>query len=46
MLQHNNSVNGMAIFTCLWGNNIVGSSIITCDDNGHWNTTIPTCSRK
>ncbi|KAF7988566.1 hypothetical protein HCN44_001139 [Aphidius gifuensis] len=45
MLQHNNSVNGMAIFTCLWGNNIVGSSIITCDENGHWNTTIPTCSQ-
>lgn len=45
LLEHNNTVGGHASFTCMWGNILVGSPIISCRDDGTWNATIPVCSR-
>ncbi|KAK0092654.1 hypothetical protein PV326_000933 [Microctonus aethiopoides] len=45
LLEHNNTVGGHASFTCMWGNILVGSPIISCRDDGTWNATIPVCSQ-
>ncbi|XP_015125055.1 locomotion-related protein Hikaru genki isoform X1 [Diachasma alloeum] len=45
MLEHNNSVSGNAVFTCLWGNVLLGSQTISCGEDGTWNATVPVCSQ-
>ncbi|KAK0181044.1 hypothetical protein PV327_003365 [Microctonus hyperodae] len=45
LLEHNNTVGGHASFTCMWGNILVGSPIISCRDDGTWNATMPVCSQ-
>lgn len=45
LLEQNNTVGGHASFTCMWGNTLVGSPVISCRDDGTWNATMPVCSR-
>ncbi|KAG7211099.1 hypothetical protein KM043_010429 [Ampulex compressa] len=45
LLEHNNTFGGKAIFTCMWGHKLLGSSSIECEADGTWNGSMPRCSR-
>ncbi|XP_012224718.1 locomotion-related protein Hikaru genki [Linepithema humile] len=43
LIEHNNTYGGRAVFTCMWGHKLSGSQSITCEGDGRWNGSMPTC---
>lgn len=39
-------LNGAIIYTCIDGYTLIGDAMRTCQLNGTWNGTTPTCDRK
>lgn len=46
LIEHNNTYGGRAVFTCMWGHKLSGSQSITCEGDGRWNGSVPTCLGK
>ncbi|XP_066156944.1 locomotion-related protein Hikaru genki isoform X2 [Euwallacea fornicatus] len=41
--EHNNSVDGRAVFSCAWGYKMTGSPAIECLMSGNWSGKFPKC---
>lgn len=44
--EHNNTYGEKAVFTCMWGYKLSGSQSMTCEGDGKWNGSMPTCLSK
>lgn len=44
--EHNNTYGERAVFTCMWGYKLSGSQSMTCEGDGKWNGSMPTCQSK
>ncbi|XP_018341708.1 PREDICTED: locomotion-related protein Hikaru genki [Trachymyrmex septentrionalis] len=43
--EHNSTYGEKAIFTCMWGYKLLGSQSMTCEGDGKWNGSMPTCQK-
>lgn len=43
--EHNNTYGEKAVFTCMWGYKLSGSQSMTCEGDGKWNGSMPTCQK-
>ncbi len=39
-------VGGTAVYNCSPGHRVDGGAVLTCQSDGSWNNTIPTCKRE
>lgn len=44
VLEYNNSFGGRAVFTCMWGHELLGPQTVECEGDGTWTGAMPTCS--